>query len=116
LQFEDKDFEEYNNLDKNTSNFLEDIFFKDYLNLSYKFYDSLILIIIFYFFYFYNLKKYKFEIINILFFISSCATILIINQIIKNLNSSFIFYLLFTCSYLFVFFIFFYYITYKRSE
>ena len=116
LQFEDKDFKEYNNFDKNTSNFLEDILFKDYLNLSYKFYDSLIFVIIFYFFYFYNLKEYKFEISNILFFISSSATILIINQIIKNLNSSLIFYLLFTTSYLLLFFIIFYYITYKRSE
>ena len=116
LQFEDKDFKEYNNFDKNTSNFLEDILFKDYLNLSYKFFDSLIFLIIFYFFYFYNLKKYKFEIKNILFFISSCAAILIINQLIKNLNSSFIFYLIFTISYLLLFFIIFYYITYKRSE
>ena len=116
LQFEDKNYKEYNNFDKNTSNFLEDIFSKDYLNLSYKFYDSLIFVIIFLFFYNYNLKKYKFEIKNILFFISSCATILIINQIIKNLNSSFIFYLFFTSSYLLVLFIIFYYITYKRSE
>ena len=116
LQFEDKDFKEYNNFDKNTSNFLEDIVYKDYLNLSYKFYDSLIFVIIFLFFYNYNLKKYKFEIKNILFFISSCAAILIINQIIKNLNSSFIYYVFFTSCYLLVLFIIFYYITYKRSE
>tara|TARA_B100001250_G_C19694340_1_gene741796 strand:+ start:152 stop:1174 length:1023 start_codon:yes stop_codon:yes gene_type:complete len=116
LQFEDRDFKEYSNSDKNTSNFLEDILFKDYLNLSYKFYDSLILIIIFLFFYFYNLKKYKFEIKNILFFISSCGAILIINQLIKNLNSSFVYYILFTSSYLLLMFIIFYYITYKRSE
>jgi len=116
LQFEDKDFKEYNNFDKNTSNFLEDILYKDYLNLSYKFFDSLIFVIIFLFFYNYNLKKYKFEIKNILFFISSCASILIINQIIKNLNSSFIFYLFFTSVYLLLLFIIFYYIKYKRSE
>jgi len=116
VQFEDKDFKEYNNFDKNTSNFIEDILLKDYLNLSYKFYDSLIFIIIFLFFYFYNLKKYKFNIKNILFFISSCTVILIINQIIKNLNSSFIFYLFFTICYLLLFFTIFYYIEYKRSE
>ena len=116
LQFEDKDFKEYNNFDKNTSNFLEDILFKDYLNLSYKFYESLIFVIIFYFFYFYHLKEYKFQISNILFFISSSATILIINQIIKNLNSSFIFYLFFTSGYLIIFSTIFYYITFKRSE
>jgi len=116
LQFEDKDYKEYNNFDKNTSNFLEDIFYKDYLNLSYKFFDSLVFVIIFLFFYNYNLKKYKFEIKNILFFISSCASILIINQIIKNLNSSFIFYLFFTSVYLLLLFIIFYYIKYKRSE
>ena len=33
LQFEDRDFKEYSNSDKNTSNFLEDILFKDYLNV-----------------------------------------------------------------------------------
>jgi lipopolysaccharide export LptBFGC system permease protein LptF len=116
LQFEDKDFKEYNNFDKNTSNFLEDIIFKDYLNLCYKFYDSLIFIIIFLFFYFYNLKKYKFDIKNILFFILSCTSILIINQIVKNLNSSLIFYLFFTSTYLIIFLTIFYYITFKRSE
>ena len=116
LEFEDKNFIEYNNFDKNTSNFLEDIILKDYLNLSYKFYDSLILIIIFIFFYSYNLKKYKFEIKNIFFFIFSCAAILIINQIIKNLNSSLFFYLFFTITYLTIFSIIFYYITYKKNE
>ena len=116
LQFEDKDFKEYNNFDKNTSIFLEDIIFKDYLNLCYKFYDSLIFIIIFLFFYFYNLKKYKFDIKNILFFILSCTSILIINQIVKNLNSSLIFYLFFTSTYLIIFLTIFYYITFKRSE
>ena len=116
LQFEDKNFKEYNNFDKNTSNFIEDILFKDYLNLSYKFFDSLIFIVIFLFFYFYNLKKYKFDIKNILIFISSCTTILIINQIIKNLNSSYFFYLFFTITYLLFFLIIFYYIEYKRSE
>ncbi|MFL2543615.1 MAG: LptF/LptG family permease [Alphaproteobacteria bacterium] len=116
LQFEDKNFKEYNNFDKNTSNFIEDIMLKDYLNLSYKFYDSLIFIIIFLFFYFYNLKKYKFDIKNILIFISSCTTILIINQIIKNLNSSYFFYLFSTITYLLFFLIIFYYIAYKRSE
>lgn len=116
LEFEDKNFKEYNNFDKNTSNFIEDILLKDYLNLSYKFYDSLIFVIIFLFFYLYNLKKYKFDVQNILIFISTCTTILIINQIIKNLNSSYIFYLFFTISYLFVFFTIFYYIAYKRSE
>ena len=57
IEFKDQKYKEYNNFDKNTSNFIEDINDKDYLNLSYKFYDSFIFIFIFYFFYFYNLKK-----------------------------------------------------------
>ena len=116
LQFEDKDFIKYNNFDKNTSNFLEDLLLKDYLNLAYKFYDSLIFTLIFIFFYMYNLKKYKFDIKNILFFILSCTIILIINQIIKNLNSSFAFYLFFTSIYLIIFSVIFYYITFIKSE
>ena len=116
LEFEDGDFKEYNNFDKNTSNFLEDINSKDYLNLSYKFYDSLVFIFFFLYFYLYNLKKYKFDIKNIFYFIISCTIILIINQIIKNLNSSFLFYIFFTVSYIIFFSLMFYYLNFKRSE
>ena len=116
IEFKDLGYTEYNNFDKNTSNFLEDIHNKDYLNLSYKFYDSLIFILIFYFFYFYNLKNYRLEINNILFFILSSTFVLILNQIIKNLNTSLLFYVLFTFCYLIIFFIIFYYIHFKSSE
>ncbi len=116
LEFEDNDFSKYSNFDKNTSNFIEDFISKDYLNLSYKFFDSFIFIIIFIFFYYYNLKKYKFNINNILFFILSSASLLIINQLIKNLNSSFIFYIFFTGSYLIIFLTIFYYINSYRNE
>ena len=116
IEFKDQEYKEYNNFDKNTSNFIEDIKSKDYLNLAYKFYDSFIFILIFYFFYFYNLKNYRLEIKNILFFIISSTTILILNQIIKNLNSSLIFYLIFTISYLCIFLSILYYIQLKNSE
>ena len=42
LEFEDKDYKAYNNLDRNTSNFIQDILLKDYLNLLYKFFYILI--------------------------------------------------------------------------
>ncbi len=116
IEFEDKDFREYNNYDKNTANFLEDILLKDYLNLSYKFFDSFILIIIFIFFYYYNIKKYKFKINQITFFIIYSSSLLVINQLIKNLNPTLYFYLLFTVSYLIIFLSCFYYITFFRSE
>jgi len=116
IEFKDQEYKEYNNFDKNTSNFIEDIKNKNYLNLSYKFYDSFIIILIFYFFYYYNLKNYKLEIKNILSFILSSTTILILNQIIKNLNSSLLFYLLFTLSYIFFFFTILYYFKLKTSE
>ncbi len=116
IEFKDQEYNEYNNFDKNTSNFLEDIKDKDYLNLSYKFYDSFIFIIIFYFFYFYNIKKYKFDLKNIVFFILTSTIILLLNQIMKNINSSVVFYLIFTIIYLSFFFTIFYYIQLKSSE
>ena len=116
IEFEDKEFKKYNNLDKNTSNFFEDFLSQDYLNLAFKFFDSFILIIIFIFFYLYNLKKYKFNIQSIIFFISFSTSILIINQIVKNLNSSFIFYLFFTITYLIIFSSILYYNIVKRNE
>ena len=116
IEFEDKEFKKYNNFDKNTSNFFEDFLSQDYLNLAFKFFDSFILIIIFIFFYLYNLKKYKFNIQSIIFFISFSTSILIINQIVKNLNSSFIFYLFFTITYLIIFISILYYNIVKRNE
>tara|TARA_B100000700_G_scaffold327338_1_gene441573 strand:- start:1891 stop:2913 length:1023 start_codon:yes stop_codon:yes gene_type:complete len=116
IEFQDQEFKAYNNQDKNTANFFEDLEVEDYLNLSYKFYDSFIFIFIFCFFYFYNIKKYKFDIKNILIFILTSTTILIFNQIIKNVNASLIFYIIFTFSYLFFFLTFFYYIQFKTSE
>ena len=116
IEFKDQEFKKYNNQDKNTSNFFEDLEFEDYLNISYKFYDSFIFILIFCFFYFYNIKKYKFDIKNILIFILSSTSILILNQIIKNVNTSLIFYIFFTFAYLFLFLIFYYYIQFKTSE
>ena len=116
IEFKDQKYTEYNNLDKNTSNFIQDINSKDYLNLSYKFYDSFIFIFIFYFFYFYNLKNYRLKINNILFFILLSTFVLILNQIIKNLNSSLLFYILFTLSYLIIFITMLYYIRIKASE
>ena len=116
IEFKDQKYAEYNNLDKNTSNFIQDINDKNYLNLSYKFYDSFIFIFIFYFFYFYNLKNYRLKINNILFFILLSTFILILNQIIKNLNSSLLFYILFTLSYLIIFITMLYYMRIKASE
>ena len=116
IEFKDQEYKEYNNHDKNTSNFFEDLQTKDYLNICYKIYDSFIFILIFCFFYFYNIKKYKFDIKKILIFILTSTTILILNQIIKNVNASLIFYMFFTSTYLFFFLTFFYYIQFKTSE
>ena len=70
----------------------------------------------FFFFYFYNLKNYRLKINNILFFILLSTFVLILNQIIKNLNSSLLFYILFTLSYLIIFITMLYYIQIKTSE
>ena len=116
IEFKDQEYKKYNNHDKNTSNFFEDLQVEDYLNISYKIYDSFIFIFIFCFFYFYNIKKYKFDIKNILIFILTSTTVLIFNQIIKNVNVPLIFYIFSPFAYLFFFLTIFYYIQFKTSE
>ena len=50
----------------------------------YKLIDILILIYIFYFFYKNNLEQFNFNFLNNIFFILSCLSLLITNQILKN--------------------------------
>lgn len=84
LEIENKNIPSFNIYDKNTLTFIDDIQSKNYLNLSYKLIDVLILIYIFYFFYKNNLKQFNFNYLNNIFFIISCLSLLIINQILKN--------------------------------
>ncbi len=84
LEIENKSISSFNLYDKNTLTFIDDVKSKNYLNLSYKIIDILILVYIFYFFYKNNLKEFNFNFLNNIFFILSCLSLLIINQILKN--------------------------------
>tara|TARA_B100001093_G_C26670137_1_gene945817 strand:- start:134 stop:943 length:810 start_codon:yes stop_codon:yes gene_type:complete len=87
-------FKRYDNYDKNTLSIFDDIKNKDYLNIVHKIVDTIIIIIIILFFYFNNIKFYRFNFYYLTFFLSLSSTLLIINQIIKNLEINYIFNIL----------------------
>ena len=70
--------------DKNTLTIFDDLKDKNYLNISFKFLDIILIIYILIFFYFNNLKKINFNTKNNIYFTLICITLLIINQILKN--------------------------------
>ncbi len=70
--------------DKNTFTIFDDLRNKNYLNISFKFLDIILMIYILIFFYINNLKKINFTTKNNIYFALVCITILIVNQILKN--------------------------------
>ncbi|MBS57081.1 MAG: hypothetical protein CMP16_04330 [Rickettsiales bacterium] len=86
LLIENKLFNKYDNYDKNTFDLFEDIKNKDYINIFYKFTDSLIIILIIILFYTNNIKNYNFNTKNLLLYVIFSTFILILNQILKNTN------------------------------
>ena len=71
-------------IDKNTLTIFDDINTKNYLNITYKIFDLILIIYIFYFFYQNNLKNLNLTMKNNIFFLILCIFILICNQILKN--------------------------------
>tara|TARA_B100000989_G_scaffold296722_1_gene280595 strand:- start:14137 stop:15177 length:1041 start_codon:yes stop_codon:yes gene_type:complete len=71
-------------VDKNTLTIFDDIYNKNYLNISYKVIDIIFIILIVLFFYNNNLKKIQFNTFNNIYFALLCIFVLIINQILKN--------------------------------
>ena len=71
-------------IDKNTFTIFDDYNNKNYINISFKLTDIILILYIIFFFYYNNLKIVNFKTINNIYFSSSCICILIINQIIKN--------------------------------
>lgn len=71
-------------LDKNTFTVFDDFNSKNYLNLSFKLIDIILIIYIIIFFYRNNLKEINFNTSNNLYYTCSCISIIIINQILKN--------------------------------
>jgi len=70
--------------DKNTLTIFDDYKTKNYLNISYKFLDIILIIFIIFFFYKNNLRDINFNTFNNIYFSCSCICILIFNQILKN--------------------------------
>ena len=70
--------------DKNTFTIFDDYQTKNYLNISFKFLDIVLLIFVIFFFYKNNLRDINFNTLNNIYFSCSCISILIFNQILKN--------------------------------
>ena len=70
--------------DINTFTIFDDYFSKNYLNISFKIIDILLIIYVILLFYRNNLKKINFSIFNNIYFSCSCIFIIIFNQILKN--------------------------------
>ena len=90
LDIINKNFKSYDNFDKNTLSIFDDIRNKDYLNIVHKFTDAIIIIIIILFFYFNKIKFYRFDFYYLTLFLFFSSTLLIINQVIKNLEINYI--------------------------
>ena len=84
LKIENKNKNNLEIIDKNTLTIFDDLNSKNYLNITFKIIDTILILFILIFFYLNNLKEIKFETKNNIFFIIFCFILLIINQIIKN--------------------------------
>tara|TARA_B100001059_G_scaffold138079_1_gene138255 strand:- start:21 stop:1037 length:1017 start_codon:yes stop_codon:yes gene_type:complete len=83
-------FKRYDNFDKNTYSVFDDIKNKDYRNIVHKISDTIIVITIILFFYFSNIKLYRFDLYNLIFYLFISSALLILNQIIKNLEINYV--------------------------
>ena len=81
---------DYTNIDSkraddiNTYTIFDDYLSKNYLNISFKIIDILLIVYVIFLFYRNNLKKFDFNIYNNIFFLNSFIFIIIFNQILKN--------------------------------
>jgi len=108
LNIKNNNFKEYDNFDKNTFSIFDDIKNKDYLNIVNKIADTIIVILIIIFFYFNNIKLYRFNFYYLTFFLVISFTLLILNQVIKNLEINYILNMLIIFSILIISLIYFY--------
>ena len=109
LKIENKNINNDDIIDKNTNTIFDDIYTKNYLNITFKILDIILIIFVFLLFYINNLQKINFGSMNNTYFSLSCIILLILNQILKNSEISlinycssiiFFMFLLFIMSYL----------------
>ncbi len=86
--------EKSNNLDLNTFTILDDIQSSNYLNMSYKLIDIVLLLFIIYFFYKNNILVHNFANRNNIYFVLISLIVLIINQVLKNFEIDIHYYFL----------------------
>ena len=70
--------------DKNTFTIFNDLDSKNYLNITFKIIDIILIFYIIFLFYENNLKKINFTSKNNIFYIFICISILLVNQVLKN--------------------------------
>ena len=90
LEIINNKYKKYDNFDRNSFSILDDINNKDYLNIVHKITDTTIVILIIMFFYFNNIRLYKFNIYYLSKYLIFSSSLLILNQIIKNLEINYI--------------------------
>jgi len=93
INFNNETNSNFNNYDRNSLTLFDDLYNKDYLNVSFKVIDILLSLIIIYIFYINNLKNNNFSVRNNLIFIISSLFLLIFNQLLKNSETNYNFYI-----------------------
>ena len=84
LKIENKNIKNLEIVDKNTLTIFDDLYSKNYLNISFKIIDIFLVLLVCLVFYFNNLKIINFKTYNNIYFTSICIFIIITNQILKN--------------------------------
>lgn len=90
LEINNNKFKKFDNFDKDTFNIFEDFENKNYLNIAHKSSDIIFVLIIILFFYFNNIRFYKFSFYNLFVYLLFSISLLIFNQVLKNLEINYI--------------------------
>ncbi len=93
LKIDNNKSSEFDNYDRNTLTIFDDIKNQDYINILFKFFDVIFCILIIILFYRNNVLNVNLNLNNNIFFILLSLVILIINQLIKNLDTDVFVYL-----------------------
>ncbi len=84
LKIDNKNISKNEINDNNTFTIFDDLDSKNYINISYKITDFIILIYIIFLFYINHLKDINFNTSNNIYYALSCIVVLITNQVLKN--------------------------------
>ena len=95
LKIDNKNIYRKKIVDRNTYTLFDDLNLKNYLNITFKLIDIVLIVFVIIFFYSNNLSYINFKTNNNIFFSLICVLILIINQILKNSEIILLNYLIF---------------------